>query len=55
MEDWDDDKLKDVVSKKHGEKEKKKNPTAIVSIMVLALMLLMANLANAKSCTKTEK
>ena len=31
MEDWDQDKLEEVVKKKHGEAEKKKPKTEIVS------------------------
>lgn len=30
MEDWDEDKLKEVVEKKHGEREKKLPPTDII-------------------------
>lgn len=30
MEDWDDDKLKEVVEKKHGANETNKNPTSII-------------------------
>lgn len=30
MEDWDDDKLKEVVEKKHGANESNKNPTSII-------------------------
>ena len=31
MEDWDEEKLKDVVDQKHGEKNKSLPPTSIVS------------------------
>ena len=31
MEDWDEDKLEEVVNKKHGESDKAKPKTSIVS------------------------
>lgn len=33
MENWDEEKLKEVVEKKHGEQERKLPPTDIVSIL----------------------
>ena len=37
MENWDEAKLEDVINKKHGEAEKSKPKTAIVSVTVMAL------------------
>lgn len=34
MENWDEKKLEEVVNKKHGEAEKKKAKTQIVSLLI---------------------
>ena len=38
MDKWDETKLKDVVDKKHGEGNKQKNKTEIVSILLLYIL-----------------
>jgi len=38
MENWDEDKLKEVVDKKHGETDKKHPSTDIVSYLIILIL-----------------
>lgn len=44
MDDWDEDKLQDVVNKKHGESNKAKPKTAIVSYILGNNFLVLTSL-----------
>lgn len=56
MADWDEEKLEDVVNKKHGESNKKKMETKIVSVQTLiisnSLLWIWAKMVKQENQTK---
>lgn len=46
MENWDEKKLEEVVNKKHGEAEKKKAKTQIVSLVLTSLCFAKCIVSN---------
>lgn len=49
-EDWDEDKLKEVVEKKHAETNKAKTKTEIVSILMTIFLVLLQTLQTCSLC-----